>query len=114
MVFAQAKDIDVLDNNQLIMVLMEDSSIHNIPQILFVSFCEKHHGLGIPLRRIAQSFTIWILTNAFKDCADRVGKFALTLFGFLWGSVKSLFGANTYDVSGQRCTHGRKKLYLAS
>jgi hypothetical protein len=95
MVFTQAKDIDVLDNDQFIMILMEDRTVHNIPQILFVSFCEKHHGFCIPLWSVTQSFAIWILADAFKDCAHRVCKFALTFFRFLWGSVKSLFSANT-------------------
>jgi len=94
-VFTQAKYVDILDNDQLVMILMEDRTVHNVSQILFVSFCEKHHGFGIPFWSIAQSLAIWILADAFKDCPHRVCKFALTLFRFLWCSIKSLFGADT-------------------
>lgn len=41
MMLAETEDLDVLHNNQLVVTLMEDSTIHNVSNVLLVSLCEK-------------------------------------------------------------------------
>lgn len=67
MMLAQAKHLNVLHNHQLIMPLMEDRSVHNIPHVLLVSPREEQHGFRIPLRCAQQSLPIRIFTYAFEN-----------------------------------------------
>ena len=64
---AQREDLDILHNNELVVVLMEDSTIDNVTHVLLVSFGEEEHGLCISIRRITQSFALRVFSYAFKN-----------------------------------------------
>lgn len=42
MMLAERVDLDILHNNQLIMILVENSTVHHITNILFIPLCQKH------------------------------------------------------------------------
>jgi hypothetical protein len=53
MMLAQREDLNVLDNHELVVILVEDGTIHNVAQILFVALCKEEQRLGIPVWRVS-------------------------------------------------------------
>lgn len=47
MMLAQTEHLNVLHDNQLIMVLMENSPVDQIPHVLFITLGEEEHSLCI-------------------------------------------------------------------
>lgn len=68
---AKAVHLDILDNHQLIVILVEDSTIHDIAKILLVPLGEEHHRLGVSLGRPMQAFSVGIFADAFQYRAHR-------------------------------------------
>lgn len=93
MVLAHREDIDVLDNNQLIVVLVEDSVVDQVPNILFVALSEIEHGLGISHGGLAKSLSFRVLADTFQDCADSSGHLLKSLFGLLRCRLLPLSGS---------------------
>jgi len=60
MVLAQGKDLNVSHNDQLVMVLVEDGAVDNVPQVLLVALCEEEQRLCVPLRRVQQSLAVGV------------------------------------------------------
>lgn len=50
MVLAEREDLDIFHNDQLVVVLVEDSAIDNVAEVLLVALGEEQHSLGIALR----------------------------------------------------------------
>lgn len=48
------------------MILVKDSAIDNIAQILFVALCEEQHSLGVTLGCIQQALAVRVLAEAFQ------------------------------------------------
>ena len=90
---AHGEDLNVLHNDHLVVILMKYSPIHNVPQILFVPLCEEHHGLRIPLWCLEETFTVWILADAFKDCTDGARELVEAGFGFFGSGFEACAGA---------------------
>ena len=57
----EREDLNVLHYDKLIMVFMEYSSIDNISEVLFVTFCEEHHSLRIAIWCLMEPFPFRIL-----------------------------------------------------
>lgn len=64
-VLAKRKDLNILDNYQLVMVFMKHSIVHNISQVLFITLSEVHHGFGVTFRCLEEALSVWILTDTF-------------------------------------------------
>lgn len=79
MVFAQREDIDILYNDQLIVVLMKNSSIDQISHVLFIAFCEVEHGLCISLGSFPETLSFWILPDTFENGLHSSGEFLNSL-----------------------------------
>lgn len=92
-VFTERKDVDVLDNDQLIVVLVEDRAVHQIPNVLLVALGEVKHGLGISLGGLAKSLSFRIFANTLKDSSDSSGQLCKSLFGFLRSRLLPLPGS---------------------
>lgn len=48
------------------MILVEDSAIDDVAEVLLVTLGEEQHGLGIALRCIQQTLTVRVLAEAFE------------------------------------------------
>lgn len=66
---AKTEDFNVLDNDELIVVFVEHRAVHDISQILLITFCEEHHSFCVPLGGTVQSLSIWVLANTFEKGA---------------------------------------------
>lgn len=67
MMLAQREDLDIFDNDKLIMIFVEDSSIDQITDILLIAFSKVEHGFCIALRRPSQTLSVWIFSYTFQD-----------------------------------------------
>lgn len=85
MVLAQREHLDILDDNQLIVIFMENSTVDEIPNILLVSLCEVKHSLGVSLGRLPQSFSLRVLSDAFQNSSHSTGQLLDALFVLLGG-----------------------------
>ena len=65
-VLAEREDLNVLHNNQLIVILVEDSAVNDVAKILLVALGEEQHSLSIALWGIQQTLAVGILTKAFQ------------------------------------------------
>lgn len=92
MVLAQREDVDILDNNQLIMVLMEDRTVHQVPDILLIALGEVKHSLGISQGSLAETLALRVLSNAFEDCPNGSRELLKSFFG--------LFRSRLFPLSG--------------
>ena len=72
-VLTERKDLDVLDDDELVVVLVEDGAVDQVSDILFVPLCEEHQCLGISLRRLSQALSFRVFTDAFEDGFDCAG-----------------------------------------
>ena len=70
---AQREDFNILNNDKLIMIFVEDGSINQITDVLFVAFGKVKHGFCIALRRPSQTLSVWIFSYTFQD--GRYGSF---------------------------------------
>ena len=75
MMLAKTENVDILHNNQLIVILVKNSPVDQIPHVLFVTLCEEHHGLCVSIRRAQKTFAVWVFTDAFEDRAYGAGEF---------------------------------------
>jgi hypothetical protein len=81
MVLTQGEDIDVFHNDQFIVILMENRSVDQIPNIFLVALGEVEHGLRVSLGGLAEPFSLWVFSNAFKDCPHSSSKLLDPFFG---------------------------------
>jgi hypothetical protein len=82
MVLAQGEDLNVLHYNHLVVVLVEDSAINDVSQILLVALGEEQQGLRIALRCVQQPLTVRVLAQALQHSAYSAGQL-LEICGFL-------------------------------
>jgi hypothetical protein len=92
-VFAKRIDVNVLDNDQLIVILVEDSAVDQVPNILLVTLGEVKHGLGVSLGCLTKPFSLRILADAFENRADSSGQLLKSLFGLLRCRLLPLSGS---------------------
>lgn len=50
MMLAQAEDVDVLHDHELVVVFLEDGVVDDVPEVQFVPVRQEHQRLGIPGR----------------------------------------------------------------
>ena len=62
---AETINLDILHNHQLIVILMEDSAVNDVSQVLLIAFREEHHCLCVSFGSTVQALSIWIFANAF-------------------------------------------------
>lgn len=79
MVLAEREYFNVLHDDKLVMVLVENSPINKVTDILLVTFGEVEHSLGISLGCLPQSLSFGILTNALQDSSDGSGQLLNTI-----------------------------------
>lgn len=77
------------------MVFMEDCSIYQISDILFVALGEEKESLRIPLRSFPKAFSVRILANTFEDSLHRSRQFLNPFFGLFRGRFQSGPSART-------------------
>lgn len=46
--FAQAKDVDIFNNDHFVVVFLEKSTVNDIADIVFVALGEEEHGTSVP------------------------------------------------------------------
>lgn len=74
MMLAKTEDLNVLDNDELIMILVEDSAVNNVPQVLLVALGKVHHSFGITFGGSMKTLSFWVLSNALEQSADCSGE----------------------------------------
>jgi hypothetical protein len=89
MVFAHAKDLDVLDHDHLVVVLGEDGLVDNIPEVLLIALSKEHDRLGIPLWGMNKARPIRIFTDAFEYGPHSLAYRGKSLGAFFGGLVPS-------------------------
>jgi hypothetical protein len=62
--------LNILHNDQLIMILMEDGTINNIPHILLIPSGEKQHGFCISFWGAEEAFSGRVLADTLEDGTD--------------------------------------------
>lgn len=90
---AHREDVDVLDDDQLIVILVEDSVVDQVPNILLIALSEIEHGLGISHGGFPKSLSFRVLTDTFQDRADSSGHLLKSLFGLLGRRLLPLSGS---------------------
>lgn len=90
MVLAKRKNVNVLDNDQLVMVLVEDGAVDQVPNVLLVALGEVQHGLGISLGGLTKTFSLGVLSDTFKNGSDSSGQLLNSLVGLLRGRLQPL------------------------
>jgi hypothetical protein len=105
MVLAKREYLNVSHNDKLVMVLVEDSAVDNVAQVLFVALGEEEQRLCIALWSIQQSLAIWIFTQTLEHSPDsarqllEIGR--LLLLGRLLPFPRTLTGpAKPVEVDG--------------
>ena len=92
-VLAQRKDLNVLHDDELIVVLVEDGAIDNLTQVLLVALCEEQEGFGVAVRSVEQALAVGVLANALEDGAHGAGQLRQTLVLLLLGCFLALAGS---------------------
>lgn len=84
------------------MVLVENSPINKVTDILLVTFGEVKHSLGISLGCLPQSFSFGILTNALQNGSDSSGQFLNTIVKLFGRRLQARSRSRAYQskVSG--------------
>jgi hypothetical protein len=77
-------------------VLVEDSTIHQVPNVLLVSLGEIKHSFGVSQRSLAETFTLWVLSNTFEDCANGSRELLKSLFGLFRCRFLALSGPGAW------------------
>lgn len=108
MVLAKTENFNVLDNDQLVVVLVENRAIDNVPQILFITLCEIHHSFCVTLGRTMKTLSFRVLADALEKSAHCSRKLFLTCCGLLGGRLESLARAGTYiAIRNRKAARGR-------
>lgn len=94
---AQTKDLNVLDNDELIVIFVEDGAIYNVSQILLVSLGEEHHGFCVAFWSTVQSLPVRIFANTLEDGANSPGQLLLPFNSLLGCRLESLASASAYS-----------------
>lgn len=68
--FAKTEDLDVLYNDKLIVILVEDSAVNNVPQVLLVALGKVHHSFCITFGGTMKTFSFWVLSNTLEQRTD--------------------------------------------
>jgi hypothetical protein len=97
-VLAKREDINILDNHQLIMVLVEDGAIHQVPHILLVTLGEVKHSFGISHWGFAETLPFWIFSNAFQDRSDSSRELVKSFLGLFFGRFLALSGSGAWGT----------------
>lgn len=92
-VLAEGEDLNVLDDDELVVVLVENSAINDVPQVLLVAFGEEQHGLCVALRRVEQALAVGILAQTLQHSPHRARQLLQVLRLLLLGSLDPVFGA---------------------
>lgn len=90
MVLAERKDLDVLHNDELIMVLVEDGAVDNVKQVLLVSLCEEQHSLRVALWGLEKALTVGVLAQAFENGPNSARQLCKAVLLLLIGSLFAL------------------------
>jgi hypothetical protein len=96
MVFAEGKDFNVFDDDQLVVVFVEDGAVDNVAQVLLVTLGEEEHGLGIALGRAQQPFALRVLADALEDGLHGAGQLLQALVILRRRRFQPLAGAQAY------------------
>ena len=88
--FAQREDLDIFDNDELIVIFVEHSSINQITNVLLIAFSKVEHGFCITLRRPSQTLSVWIFSDAFQDGRYSSFQSLQSLFSLLRCSFQTL------------------------
>ena len=95
MVLAKTEDLNVLYDNELIVILVEDSAVDNVPQVLLVALGKVHHSFCITLRGTVKTLSFWVLADTLEQSTDCSGELLLTGCGLFGGGFESLACAST-------------------
>ena len=105
MVLAEGEDLDISHNDELIVVLVEDSTVDDVAQVLFIALGEEEQGLSIALGCVQQSLAVWIFAQTLKHRSDSTRQLLqigfLLLLGRLLPLPRALAGpAKPIEVDG--------------
>lgn len=64
MVLAETKNLYILHDYHLIMSLVKDSAVNDIPNVLLIALGEIQHCLCVAVRGTQDTFPIRVFTNA--------------------------------------------------
>lgn len=90
MMLAERKDLNVLHNDELIVVLVENCPVDNVEEVLLVALCEEEHGFGVALRSLEKALTVGVFAKAFEDRPHCAREFLETLLLLLVGGLFAL------------------------
>ena len=105
MVLAKGEDLDVPHNDELVMVLVEDSTVDDVAQVLFVALCEKEQRFRVALWCVEQPLTVGVFAQTLEHSPDSARQLLevrrLLLFGCLLPLPRTLAGpAKPVEVDG--------------
>lgn len=105
MVLAKREDLYVPHDDKLIMILVEDSAVDDVAQVLFVALGEEKQRLCVALWCVEQPLTIWIFTQTLEHSPDSARQLlevcCLLLLGRLLPLPRTLAGpAKPVEVDG--------------
>lgn len=93
-VLAQAGDINVLDDDHLVVILVEDGVVDDIPNVLPVALGEGHDRFGVAFGRVEEARSVWVFADGLEDGLDCVLDLVETLSRGVGGLLESCSGFN--------------------
>src|SRR5687767_8702848 len=78
MVLAEAREVDVLDDHHLIVVLDEQRVVEDLVHALRIAGREVPQRLLDSLRRLGQAFTVRVFTELLQQLLDELGDHSLS------------------------------------
>lgn len=105
MVLAKGEDLDVPHDDELVMVLVEDSTVDDVAQVLFVTLCEEEQRFRVALWCVEQPLTVGVFAQTLEHSPDSARQLLevrhLLLFGCLLPLPRTLAGpAKPVEVDG--------------
>ena len=103
MVLAKGEDLDVPHNDELVMVLVEDSTVDDVAQVLFVALCEEEQRFRVAIGCIEQAFAVGVFSDALQHGSHGTGQLGQPLLLLFGGCFLAFAGALACNASV--CAH---------
>jgi hypothetical protein len=138
MMLAEGRDLDVLDDDQLFMILSEHGIVDDVyiskrrdpisslclvrestsgersierqeltRQLLLVTLGHPKEGFGVSVGRTKETFSIWVLAEAFEEGSDGFGQTSNVCGGLVGGRVQAV--VRRFGCTNEHSTDKGKK-----
>ena len=69
MMLAQRENLNIFNNDELIMIFVEHSSVNQITDVFLIAFSKVKHSFGIAFRGPSQTLPVRIFSYTFQNGA---------------------------------------------